>query len=234
MPQQQSQSQSQPPPRPSSSASINSFHFEQLHLLLLLFILLFYLFSYVCVCLLNLPQFGIVASQVRVLSLSLRSCSTTSPAASSSSFVRRGRMLIIISSVLPSVWPRLSALSVSAAARNFVGKLRLMIMFNELYNKYIAAAAATEAAATAHGTWTPKIAGTLRKVPEFMSLSLSFCLHHLSLPLCELCLPLLHLTATLIQLGAAVIYEKQRQRGLTRAAHTAQAYLRNRFIFMCP
>lgn len=224
MPQQQSQSQSQPPPRPSSSASINSFHFEQLHLLLLLFILLFYLFSYVCVCLLNLPQFGIVASQVRVLSLSLRSCSTTGPAASSfSSSVRRGRMLIIISSVLPSVRPRLSALSVSAAARNFVGKLRLMIMFNELYNKYIAAAAAsaTEAAATEHGTWTPKIAGTLRKVPEFMSLSLSFCLHHLSLPLCELCLPLLHLTATLIQLGAAVIYEKQRQRGLTRAAHSA-------------
>lgn len=182
-------------------------------------------------CLLNLPQFGIVASQVRVLSLSLRSCSTTGPAASSSSSsVRRGRMLIIISSVLPSVRPRLSALSVSAAARNFVGKLRLMIMFNELYNKYIAAAAATEAAATAHGTWTPKIAGTLRKVPEFMSLSL----HHLSLPLYELCLPLLHLTATLIQLGAAVIYEKQRQRGLTRAAHTAQAHLRNRFIFMCP
>lgn len=126
--------------------------------------------------------------------------------------------------VRPSVCrPRLSALSVSAAARNFVGKLRLMIMFNELYNKYIAAAAAsaTEAAATAHGTWTPKIAGTLRKVPELMSLSLSFCLHHLSLPLCELCLPLLHLTATLIQLGAAVIYEKQRQRGLTRAAHSA-------------
>lgn len=186
-------------------------------------------------CLLNLPQFGIVASQVRVLSFSLRSCSTTGPAASSfSSSVRRGRMLIIISSVYPSVRPRLSALSVSAAARNFVGKLRLMIMFNELYNKYIAAAAATEAAATAHGTWTPKIAGTLRKVPEFMSLSLSFCLHHLSLPLSELCLPLLHLTATLIQLGAAVIYEKQRQRGLTGAAHTAQAHLRNRFIFMCP
>lgn len=123
-------------------------------------------------------------------------------------------MLIIISSVRPSLQPRLSVL---AAARNFVGKLRLMIMFNELYNKYIAAAAATEAApATAHGTWTPKIAGTLRKVPEFMSLSLS--LHLLSLsPPSELCLPLLHLTATLIQLGAAVIYEKLHQ----RAAHSS-------------
>lgn len=125
-------------------------------------------------------------------------------------------MLIIISSVRPSLQPRLSVL---AAARNFVGKLRLMIMFNELYNKYIAAAAATEAApapATAHGTWTPKIAGTLRKVPEFMSLSLSLFSSCLSPP-SELCLPLLHLTATLIQLGAAVIYEKPHQ----RAAHSS-------------
>lgn len=40
-----------------------------------------------CVCLLNLPQFGIVASQVRVLSLSLRSCSTTGPAAAAAALL---------------------------------------------------------------------------------------------------------------------------------------------------
>lgn len=159
--------------RPSLSrairASINSFHFEQLHLQTVYFVL--YLFSYVnvwvCVCvfvckvLLNLPQFEIVASQVRVLSLSLRSCSTSCcPAAFSSSssffFVRRGRMLIIISSVRLSV--RLSVCLPLVAARNFVGKLRLMIMFNELYNKYIEGSQRCHSH-TAHGTWTPKIAG---------------------------------------------------------------------------
>lgn len=165
------QQQSLPPPRPSSSASINSFHFEQLHLLLLLFILLFYLFSIVCVSVKfatvwNCGKSSSCLESFVALVLNDWPCCLLLLLRSQRAYVNNhfGR---------PSVRPRLSALSVSAAARNFVGKLRLMIMFNELYNKYIAAAAATEAAATAHGTWTPKIAGTLRKVPEFMSLPLS-------------------------------------------------------------
>lgn len=133
--------------QPQTTAAFTSLHSSCCSCSCLFIYLLIYLI-YLCMwgAELNLPHFEFVASQVRVLSLSLRSCSTVGPWPP----VARspGRLLSpridgaygnnhFARSVRPVRSPiRLFVpLPTLLAARNFVGKLRLMIMFNELYNK---------------------------------------------------------------------------------------------------
>lgn len=189
--------------------SVNSFHFFVYSCSCCSFCC-FWFSCNACGVLLNLPQFEFVASQVRVLSLSLRSCSTVGPPRIPIPVARhrrRGRMVIIILPGLCLSFSPSVRLSVSLlAAWNFVGKLRLMIMFNGLYNnKYIAGPVAA-------AYWKrPKIATLLlrrcRNLCLFLSLSqpLSPSLAYAS---CRLFGGRMRrLEMTLIQLGAAVIYD---------------------------